>query len=116
MSNENIETVRYKFAFIVDQDVAMAVTLNPSPLQMQHAECLRNNPEIIEVEPDNGNIAKFNFVNDGVVNYVIDFPNSFMSQRGVACLRSNPTILEVESSNPVKSGWKYNGTDFYLDN
>jgi len=107
------ETVTYKFVFIVDGDVAMFLTLPPNPEQMQHVNCLRNNPEIIEVEQDSRFPIKFDFVNDGVINYSMEFANAPAFQRYIACLRSNPTIIEVEFSNPVRAGWTYDGTDFY---
>ena len=109
------ETISYKFAFVVDGDVGLVVTVGPHENQLKEANCLRNNPEIVEVEPDAGDLAKFNFINDGVVNWVATLPNVLVSERFAACLRSNPTIIEVSASNPVRSGWKYNGTDFYLE-
>jgi hypothetical protein len=114
-SDENVQTNRYKFAFVIDDDVAMILIINPHELQAQQTQCLRNNPEIIEVEPNEGDAAKFNFINDGVVNYTIDLPEGVAYERYIACLRSNPVIMEVSSSNPVRSGWKYNGSHFYAE-
>lgn len=102
-----------KFAFIVDGDVGMTLAIGNHELQVQHTECLRNNPEIVEVEPGEGYVAKFNFVNDGVVNYTMDCQNLASHARFIACLRSNPTIVEVEPSHPVRGGWTYDGTDFH---
>ncbi len=112
------EAVTYKFVFVVEGDVGMFLTLPPNPEQMQHVNCLRNNPEIVEVEQDSTSRyatfpVKFNFVNDGVVNYEMEFPNIPAFQRYIACLRSNPTVIEVEFSNPVRAGWTYDETGFH---
>lgn len=112
MQEENLETFRYKFVFVIDGDVGMTLILNPHEDQLKRTTCLRNNPEIVEVEPNAGDIAKFNFVNGGVVNYTLDFPDSPTYERYIACLRSNPTIMEVPLTHPVRSGWTYDGTDF----
>lgn len=113
MQEENLETVRYKFAFVIDSDVGMVILVNPHEDQLKQATCLRNNPEIVESEPDSGYIAKFNFVNDGIINYTIDLPDAPVSERFIACLRSNPLVIEVASTHPVRGGWTYDGTDFY---
>ena len=121
MEDETTEIVRYKFVFVVggshdtDADVGMWILVNPYEEQIKQANCLRNNPEIVEVEQGADDSVRFNFVNDGVVNYTMDFPDTPAYARFIACLRSNPTIIEVEPSNPVNSGWKYNGTDFYQE-
>ena len=107
------ETVFYKFAFVVDGDVGFALKIPPHETQLKEANCLRNNPEIIEVEPDEGDLAKFHFVNDGVVNWVADLGNSPIYERFAACIRSNPTIIEVPPDHPVKGGWRYDGSDFH---
>lgn len=117
MTDEATETVRYKFAFIVDGDVGMVTLINQQEDQMKYVNCLRNNPEIVEVEQDSTSRyatlpIKFNFLNDGVVNLFMDFPDAPSHARFVACLRSNPTIIEVEPSNPVRAGWTYDGTNF----
>jgi len=112
MEDETIEIVRNKFVFVVDGDVGMVVLVNPNEEQTKQVNCLRNNPEIVEVEQVGDDVVVFNFINDGVVNSTMDFPNTPDMARFIACLRSNPTILEVEPSNPVKSGWTYDGTNF----
>lgn len=112
MSDENAGAVRYKFAFIVDGDVGMVLWIPAHEEQDRQVMCLRSNPEIVEVEPSAGDIAKFNFINDGVVNYTMDFSDSPVYQRCAACLRSNPVIMEVPDTNPVRSGWTYDGTTF----
>jgi hypothetical protein len=112
MEDETIEVVRNKFVFVVDGDVGMIVLVNPNGEQLKQVNCLRNNPEIVEVEQGEGDVVVFDFINDGVVNSTMDFPNTPAMARFIACLRSNPTILEVEPSNPVRSGWTYDGTDF----
>lgn len=115
MADDNTEIIRYKFAFVVDGDVGMVVLVNPHDDQLKQANCLRNNPEIVELEQESGDSVKFNFVNDGLVNYTMDFPDIPATARYIACLRSDPTIIEVEPSNPVRGGWKYDGNDFYLE-
>jgi len=113
MTDEATETVRYKFAFIVDGDVGMVTLINQQEDQMKYVNCLRNNPEIVEVKQDHKLLPiRFDFVNDGVVNLFMEFPNAPSHARFIACLRSNPTIIEVEPSNPVRAGWTYDGTNF----
>ena len=113
MSTE--EPITYKFAFVVDGDVGMCLTLPPNPDQTKHVNSLRNNPEIVEQYSPSRYAQfpfKFSFVNDGVVNYEMEIPDTPAYARFIACLQSNPTIIEVESSNPVRGGWTYDGTNF----
>ena len=114
MSNADVKAIRYKFVFVIENEVAMAITIPAHEFQTKQAECLRNNPEITEVEPNDGDMAKFNFSNDGIVNYVVDLPTGPVFERYAACFRSNPAIIEVADSSPVRTGWKYNGSDFYV--
>lgn len=116
MQNENLKTTTYKFAFVVEGDVGMSLTLGQNQDLVKQVACMRSNPEIIEVEPNHGDLAKFNFVNNGIVNWTIDFNDSPSFYGFIACLRSHPKIIEVPSTHPVRSGWTYDGINFYEPN
>jgi len=98
------------FAFVVDGDVGVVIFVPTSETDFLY--CLRNNPEIIEIDADENKHSKFNFVKNGTTYHTMDVPIIGAADRIAACFRSNPLVIEAPSSLPLRSGWTYDGVDF----
>ena len=62
---------------------------------------------------ENADFHKFIFIVGNDVAFRLIIPNSHLASRQIAALTSNPVIMKVDMSNPVDTGWTYDGSEFH---